>query len=379
MSVVITAQDIDPLIEGLTILGTGGGGSPEFGRRILENDLRRGRTLVLTPPEAIADDAQVVSGGIMGSTKIIDQLGFDAIVERWESSFELAEATRVMERVLGRRIDYIVPFEVGALNTPVILSLAARLGIGAVDGDALGRSAPETQMTSFIGHGISLTPMPLVDSDGNVIVVEKAVRPTFPDELGRRMLGLGSHMGANNHYPMCGRDLKRAVIPGTVSGALELGRKVLAARAHGQDPVRAIAEHLHGRLVFSGTVVSLQEVETEGFYSTTVRLTAVPTSPTREAELTIQNETMILRLEGQLAAVFPDLVCMVDPASGRGILSTELREGLSVALIATACHPRLRAAATSDAGRESFAPATFGFPDLTYRPVEDLLSTLGLW
>lgn len=372
MTTEITAEDIEPLIEGLTIMGTGGGGSPAFGRAILENDLRHGRRLSMIAPDEIKDEAQVVSGGIMGSTKVIDRLGFDEIVRRWESDFELASATRMMEQVLGRPVDHIVPFEVGGLNTPVILTLAARLGIGAVDGDALGRSAPQTQMTSFIGHGISLTPMPLVDSNGNVIVVQEARDPTLPDKLGRHMLSNSSGMGANNHYPMSGRDLKRAVIPGTVTQALRLGRKLAAARAAGKDCIQTVADHLEGRHVFTGRVTQLVEATREGFYATTVYLRGTETSPAAEAQLTIQNETMLLNLDGKIVAIFPDLVCMLDPASGRAILSTELAAGTEVALVAAPCHPRLREAATSERGLASLGPATFGFPDLEYRPVETL-------
>lgn len=379
MKTSISAGDIDPLIEGLTILGTGGGGSPAFGRAILRNDVQQGRELAVISPEAVDDDAQVVSGGIMGSTEIIDRLGFDEIVRRWETDFELATATRVMEQVLDRPIDCIVPFEVGALNTPVILTLAARLGIQAVDGDALGRSAPQTQMTSFIGHGISLTPMPLVDSDGNVIVVQRSVDPTLPDKIGRHLLSNGSGMGANNHYPMSGTDLKRSVIPGTISRALGLGRELIAARAKRCDCVETVARYLEGRAVFLGTVTELVPSRREGFYATTVRLRGLDGSPTREAELTIQNEVMLLRLDGRDAAIFPDLVCMIDPSSGRGILSTELEAGVRVALVATPCHPRLRRAALTESGRASFSPTTFGFPEIEYRPVEELLASCGLW
>lgn len=375
----IRGEDVEPLLEGLTIMGTGGGGSPAFGRVILENDLAEGRELALVSPDDIDDEAQVVSGGIMGSTEIIDRLGFDEIVRRWESSFELSHATEAMEQVLGSRIDYIVPFEVGALNTPVILSLAARRGIGAIDGDALGRSAPQTQMTSFIGHGIELTPMPLVDSDGNEIVVRRAHDPTLPDKLGRHMLSNSSGMGANNHYPMRGCDLKRAVIPHTVSSALQLGQSVLRARQDGTNCLQVIADHLGGRHIFTGEVTDLTPRQMEGFYGTTVRLEGNEMPGPRAVELVIQNETMILRVDGHLAVVFPDLVCMLDPSSGRGILSTELRRGLPVALVAAPCHSRLREAAASEPGRRSLAPVTFGFPDITYQPVEHLLSLLDLW
>ena len=43
--VTLAASDIGPLLDGLAILGTGGGGNPDWGRQILENDVRRGRSL----------------------------------------------------------------------------------------------------------------------------------------------------------------------------------------------------------------------------------------------------------------------------------------------------------------------------------------------
>ena len=42
-----TVKYIEPLLEGLAILGTGGGGSPNLGRAILENDICHGREIVL--------------------------------------------------------------------------------------------------------------------------------------------------------------------------------------------------------------------------------------------------------------------------------------------------------------------------------------------
>ncbi len=373
----LTPEDVEPLLDGLTIVGTGGGGSPAFGREILANDLRRGRAIDLVDPDAVADGATVVSGGYMGSTKVLDRLGFAELVAGWEDRFELVEVTRVMEGLLGRRVDHLVPFEVGALNTPVVLSAAARLGIATVDGDGLGRSAPETQMSSFIGHGISLTPMPLVDHAGNVLIVQRATDPTYPDRIGRRALGLGGHLGANNHYPMTGRQLKEAVIPRTITGALALGRALAGARDSGDEPAAVVARHLGGRHVFTGRVVRLTESEDEGFYATTAELGAE--GGAGAARLTIQNETMLLTLDGALAAVFPDLVVMLDPTSGRGILSTELAEGTAVALVAAPCHARLRRALASAAGRAAFSPATFGRPDVAYRPLEELLSGAGRW
>jgi DUF917 family protein len=361
----LTPDDIHPLLEGLAIMGTGGGGNPSWGRMILEQDVRMGRTWNVISPEDVPDDATVVSGGIMGSVKTLEAIGFDNVLQEWETSFPLLDVTRVMAGLLKRPIDAIVPFEAGGLNTPVIMSLGARAGIPVIDGDALGRSAPETNMTSFIGHGINIPPMPLIDHYGNVVIVQEADAPTYPDEIGRFVVSKGGGMGANNHYPMTGAQLKRAVIPHSISQALELGRSVWAARQQGSDPVDAIAGRLGSRYQFRGTVTSLREEEHLGFYFTTVTLDGQG----RQAELVIKNETMLLREQGEVVCMFPDMVVMLEPGTGRGVMSIELHTGLELVLLARPCHPRLQAAALSDVGRGAMSPARYGQPDLSYQPM----------
>ena len=366
-------EDVAPLLEGLAIVGTGGGGSPSWGQAILEHDFAVGRTPGIIPLEEIDDDATVVSGGVMGSVKVLETMGIEGVMEHWEQRFELLEVTRVMEGILDRTIDHVVPFEVGGLNTPVILSLGARMGIPIVDGDALGRSAPETQMTSFIGHGISLTPMPLIDYQGNIVVVQEAVEPTYPDELGRWVVTKGGGMGANNHYPMTGRQAKRAVVPNTISAALELGRAVRRAREQGRDPVAAATEALKGVLLFMGSVELVEEEEKMGFYYTVAHLKGTGPQEGRVARLVIKNETMLLSVDDEIKAIFPDLVCMLEPATGRGMMSVELSEGTPLALVGVRCHQRLRRAVESETGALAFSPARYGYPKLKYEPIETLV------
>ncbi|MCK4522556.1 DUF917 family protein, partial [Candidatus Aerophobetes bacterium] len=118
-----------PLLEGLAVFGTGGGGSPLFGKAIMENDFKKDRKYLLVDAQDIKDDSFVVSGGIMGSVGAIDTIGMDGVVQRWEEQFQLMQALQVMEELSGKKVDYIVPFELGGLNTPVILSLGARVEI----------------------------------------------------------------------------------------------------------------------------------------------------------------------------------------------------------------------------------------------------------
>ncbi len=363
---MFTKDNIEHLLEGLAILGTGGGGSPEWGRAILEHDLELGRTVTLVNPEDVPDDATVASGGFMGSVKVLDQIRPQDLVKRWDERFELEEAFRLMAKTIGRSIDYIVAFEMGGLNTPVILTLGARTGIPVIDGDGLGRAAPETQMVSFIGHGVSLTPMPLVDAAGNAIVVHYGVESTFPDTIGRWMITRGGGLGANAHYPMSGAQLKRCVIPNTITQATQLGAALAMARLQKADPVQTVADQLGGKHIHSGTIQSIQEGEWEGFYFTNVSLSG-------GAKLIIKNETMALFLDGKPVTIFPDLICILDPATGRGRMSANLKVGDEIALVVAPCHPRLRQAMASEVGRIAFSPARFGQPDLKYTPIEVLL------
>jgi hypothetical protein len=367
-----TPADTEPLLEGLAIFGTGGGGAPAWGAAIMANEFAHGRHPSIVDLDDVADDAMVVCGGIMGSVKKLEEFGTAAIMAHWEERFELEAVTRVMEGILARKIDHVVPFEVGGLNTPVVLSLGARMGLPVIDGDGLGRSAPETQMTSFIGHGISLTPMPLIDYNGNVVVVQSAVDPTYPDQLGRWVVSNGGGLGANNHYPMTGRQAREAVIPGTITAALKLGRQVLAARSAGKDPVAAVVRAVGGASLFAGRITRMDEEERLGFYFTIATLEGSGDFAGRRARLTIKNETMLLEVDGKTRVIFPDLVLLLEPGTGRGIMSIELKPGMDLALAGVRCHSRLREAARDQVGRKAFSPERYGRPDLTYRPMEEL-------
>ena len=367
-----TPEDVDPLLEGLAVLGTGGGGSPEWGRAIMQHDFAMGRLPKIIPLEEISDEATVVSGGIMGSVKRLEEFGTEAIMSHWEERFELEAVTRVMEGILGKKIDHMVPFEVGGLNTPVVLSLGARLGIPIIDGDALGRAAPETQMTSFIGHKISLTPMPLIDYQGNVVVVQDALDPTYPDQLGRWVVSNGGGLGANNHYPMTGRQAKGAVIPGTISTALRLGRAILEARVAGRDPIETISALLGGAVLFKGEIRRLNEEEKLGFYFTVADISGESDFRGGSARLVIKNETMLLEVGGKPRVIFPDLLMLLEPGTGRGIMSIELKVGMKVVLVGVPCHARLREAVANPVGARAFSPERYGHPELNYRPIETL-------
>lgn len=367
-------EDIDPLLEGLAILGTGGGGNPEWGREIMKKDLGAGKTYKIVDPEDISDDAFITSGGIMGSVKTLEKISIRELMANWDNRFELLVALQAMEELYNKKVDYVVPFEVGGLNTPVMFALAARAGIPVVNGDALGRCAPETQMTSFIGHDISLTPMPLADRVGNTIIVTESINSVFPDQIGRFMVTNGGGLGGNAHYPMTGSQLKKSVIPKTITQAIEIGKVIIAAREKGEDPVKAFTKLVSGINLFKGDVSSIVGEDKGGFYLTIVELEGKEKFADKKAKLVIKNETMVLWVDDELKAIFPDLVCMLK-SDGQGIMSVDIEKGLEMNLVGFPCHERLRNSALSHVGKEALGPARYGHQELKYEPIELLNSS----
>lgn len=368
---ILERRDIESMLIGVGILGTGGGGDPDFfGKPLVEWDLNKGREYRIIDPGEVRDDAFVVCGGYAGSVKAYVSIG--QMLQRWEERYELLEAFKIMEGIHNRKIDYVVPFELGGVNTSVILSLAARAGITTVDGDGLGRAAPETQMTSFLGHGIPITPMPFVDMEGNAIIVKNAVKSTYPDEIMRAALVLNGGIGANNHYPMTGKQLKNSVVPNTISFSIELGYAISDAVASRRDPVEALISASNGIELFRGVIRSMGGEDVRAHYVAEAVIEGSQQYAGKEMEIIFKNEAMMARIDGEVVAVFPDLLCIVDPETGRGLMTANIQAGTKVAVVGLPAHERLRECLNTKIGQEAFSPARFGFPGLRYEPIETL-------
>jgi uncharacterized protein len=318
--------DLEALLVGVGIFGTGGGGDPKgWGRSIFEGDRQAGRRYLLTDPSEVEDDAFVLSGGYLGS--VAEDQKLDRMVESWETNFELERAVRILEAEHGKTAKYLIPFELGGGNTPVILSCAARLGISVIDGDGVGRAAPETHMCSFLAHGVSLTPMPLVGGDGTELVV-RAGDNLLADAVGRCVASRQGGLLANAHYGMTGKALKRCVVGRSISRALELGRFVLALGQTGEAGLDAVCEHLGGIPLVHARVDRVAQRDSAGFYLVDVRLRGVGRDKGRTIDLVVKNEAMCAKEKGRPLVIFPDLLLLLHPETIEGVMTPELEKGM---------------------------------------------------
>ena len=83
-------------------------------------------------------------------------------------------------------------------------------------------------------------------------------------------------------------------------------------------------------------------------------------------EIDLQNEYLIARRDGAVAAVVPDLICLVDLATGQPVTTEIVRYGLRVAVLRVPAPDLLR----TPGALRTVGPAAFGYGDTEYRPVD---------
>ena len=116
-----TLQDCQDFVRGCLFMGTGGGGSVEWGMGMFEEAFAEGLALQWVDADSIPDDALTVTPYGMGS--IAPQRTLSPSERRelgygdWIIPKPMVEAVRELESYTGYRIEAIVPFELGAGNT----------------------------------------------------------------------------------------------------------------------------------------------------------------------------------------------------------------------------------------------------------------------
>jgi DUF917 family protein len=351
------------LASGAAFLGSGGGGDPYYSRLIAEAELARHGSVALIALEALADDALVVPLGWIGAPTVS--------VEKLPGGGETVAGLRKLEALLGRRVDAVLPIEIGGGNGLAPLAAAARLGLPVVDADGMGRAFPESQMAIFNIRGLQACPAVMTDASGATVTIEHC------DNLAHERIAraVSMSMGGIAHmaeYPLSGRQAKAHAIGGSVSAAIAIGAAVRQARSNGQDPFQALYAALratqlypHAGELFDGKIVDVQRETRGGFSLGRISLEGFAGQGTMTLEF--QNENLIAHRNGIACAMVPDLVTVMDRETAESITTERLRYGQRVRIIGAAAPRMLR----EERAMALVGPDAFGLGQ-PYRPIEEL-------
>lgn len=363
----IDRQALAEITLGASILATGGGGDPEIGLLWACHVVDEGNEILMIDPEAMPDDAVATIAGCLGAALVL--------TEKPPSGRELFWCFDRLRRYMGKPIEAVIPPEAGGVNTPVPMAVAGAVGIPVIDADGMGRAFPELQMTSFYIHGVSPSPTAAANEKGHVTIADTE------DALLAERLIRGAAMAYGGiswiaGYPMTGRQLKRVAIPHSISLAWELGRRVFEARRKHHDPIAETLALTGGYDAFRGKIVDIDREfgaeKTKGFSLGRIRMEGVDRDKGHQASISFQNEWLILEVDGAVQCMPPDLICILDPATGEPIRTDIVRYGYRGAVLLIPAHELMR----SEKGIATFGPRYFGY-EHDYVPVEQLANRSG--
>ncbi len=363
-----TSEQAQNLVLGATILGTGGGGDPVRGLQMLNEVLNEGKLIKVVKLKELSKDSVIAVpyfvGTIAPGVKVKKSIKIEDPISR---------AVEELESFLGKKITAVVASELGGGNTPTALYIGAKLGLPVVDGDLLGRAAPELHQCTVHIYGIPMYPAAIATETGNVVLVKEYADIDDYEALARYLSVLGGRHSAVVDTPMNYKDADKALIKDSITLSLTLGKAVINARKEGKDPIEAVVKLLKGWKVFEGIVQRYEWRDEKGFLKGEALIKGIKEFETRMLKSWIMNEHIMVWIDNEPLVMPPDLFILLRK-DGEPVTNTDLKEGMDVIAVAAKAHKMWK----TPEGLKYFGPRHFGF-HYEYIPIEELVrERLGL-
>ncbi len=327
----LTTTDIDDIAWGAGLLGSGGGGNPELGRQMALYAMKMGGKIQRISVDNLPDDAFVVDLGGMGSPTVS--------AERPPSREEGIKAIQKLEEKLNKKVTALVLGEAAGANATDPLFVAAALGIPVVDCDCMGRAFPKLNMTTTNIYGTFKEFYAGISNGVKSVLIQAKDFSSLEDQARAATIEMGGAVTATIS-PMTGAQVKKWTIKGTLSIAQAMGKALrlsqgepFGRRLEALNKVLATTDYEKADRLFEGKIVHLRRKESDGF---SIGGFIVDNQQTKE-KLTIgfENENLIARQQktGEILAIVPDLITIVDKNTFRVISCEDLRYGQDVVVL----------------------------------------------
>jgi len=369
-----TKEDIEDFVRGCTFYGTGGGGKPTMGRKLLLEDLDRLGEITVTDPESIRDDAWVCTPFLMGSIAPRTP-ETQARMEKVGLKKRIGEADRIlMLSVLELQsyakvdVDAVVSIELGGGNTPGPVDVAMSLGKKVVNGDLTGRAIPEISQISTYLADMPSHPTAYVDEWGNVSIVKTAINYHLAESLGKMLSVAAYGLVAGAGLLMRGKEMKKVIVPNTLTECMQAGQAIRKAVEAERDPASAVAKATKGWVLFRGKVVKKKWEDKEGYLWGTNTIEGADEFKGHNFKIFYKNENHVTWLDDKPYVTSPDIIEVIRKGTGEPITNTDITEGDTVSVLGL----KGRAPFRTPKGLGVLGPKHFGF-NIEYTPIEKLV------
>jgi len=317
--------EMEDITWGSTLLGSGGGGSPKDGLKLIkemENEV------TLLDPADLPESANTVVVAGIGAPKVISERGFGP-----EAIFAY-EAIKNMTAVGGVKIDYLMSGETGGLNTITPLYVASQKNVAVVDADGNGRACPELATALYPIYKVPASPLVLANKAGDIIVAYLAdPLDTAAAEMIARTAAVSFGMlAAFATWVADIATIKKCLVPYAISKVEKIGKAIREARASGKDAVKEVVTVTGGKELFRGNIRKIEMRTAEGFDFGKTTIEGIAGYKGKAFVIDSQNENMIAWQDEKPVIMVPDLITMMS-TEGEPLNNADTKEGMEIAII----------------------------------------------
>jgi DUF917 family protein len=351
MSTLITAEDVRHLRTGAhfltcTIDPTAIYIYAEMIQRAME-----GRPLeLITVDELAAEDLVVAVGMVTQGLFIADMPPVGD---------EFLGCIRAIEASLGRSVRAIYSLAAANINGIVPLMVELQSSLPVIDSDPMGRVFPLISQTTLNIGNVAIGPIALMGVTGERAVVE-VESPQRAETLVRALVTELGGWAATAMYPCSARQLKEHGVHGSISRMIRIGQ-ILDANTTVERKLLMLTELLGTTRIARARVSHIENLSRP----TDLGLPAQPSSIMLEDESTgriihleIQNEILLVLVDGAVTAAVPDMVTLLNSEQGTVVNIDDIQVGDVVDIM------KIEAAAQwyTAAGLDLTEPRAFGIP-----------------
>jgi hypothetical protein len=367
----LSRQDIEDILVGGKIMGTGGGGEEEWARPLISEVYKRKKTFTLIDPTELDPAETVVIASRIGGGVSKEQAARVANLAKTEARPEL-RAFHLLSEYMGQEPSAVLPTELGAGNTLAAMCTAAILDKPALDADCAGRAKPEVSISTTCVAGIPLTPACLVTQYGDVVYLEKTMNDVRGEDILRAVAAVSGGVAGLCRSPMKGRQVRGAVVCNSISKCIGLGRAIRESKKNGTYPIDSILKAVDASKFFEGSVSAFTRDESGAFMRGEFAIEGSGEYSGHTLKVWFKNENLVSWLDGRPFVTCPDSICVVDAKTGLGLSNwgNDFVRGRKVVVFGVKAHQLFRTAK----GLERFSPKSFGY-DIEYAPIERLVKS----
>jgi DUF917 family protein len=377
-TILKTETDVRDFVRGCTLLGTGGGGLEENGLQSLLSELKAGKEISWVDVDDVPDNATTACPFLMGSIaphtseliKEMDSYGMNDKTSLYTEKERIANSIDELQKYLGKKVDFVVPLELGGASTPGCIAAGLVHGIPAVDGDYTGRAIPEIPQTTPYLKNLQLWPLAVVDEFGDVSIIKGAMNYRVVEKLGKKISEVAYGLTGDTGFVFTGRQTKEVILKGTLTRCLKLGRLIREANEQKKDPVEAVVSELGAWTLITGKLTGKDTEDKQGYYWGYHTITGSGEFEGQAVKIWFKNENHICWKNEKVIVTSPDSIVVIDKNTGMPCTNPNLKIGMEVAAIGIKAIDVFR----SEKGIGILGPRYFGF-DLDYIPIEKRLGS----